>query len=123
MTEISYATLEKLRIGATTRISREIARDVDVDLWQDFAFDQLVWAVTSQFAAQKIGESTVTYPADWWQAFKDRWFPGWALKRWPVKFRTFDMTAYQTYPEIKIPSPAGPIVYHVAERESWENEP
>lgn len=24
-------------------------------------------------------------PADWWQAFKERWFPKWALKRWPVR--------------------------------------
>ncbi len=26
------------------------------------------------------------YPADWWQAFKDRWFPEWALKRWPIEW-------------------------------------
>lgn len=25
-------------------------------------------------------------PADWWEAFKDRWFPKWALKRWPVEW-------------------------------------
>ena len=24
-------------------------------------------------------------PTDWWQAFKERWFPRWALKRWPVQ--------------------------------------
>ncbi len=28
------------------------------------------------------------YPADWWQAFKARWFPRWAKRRWPVKIAT-----------------------------------
>jgi len=27
----------------------------------------------------------VEYPADWWEAFKDRWFPEFMPKRWPVK--------------------------------------
>lgn len=26
------------------------------------------------------------WPADWWQAFKERWLPKWALTRWPVKY-------------------------------------
>ena len=24
------------------------------------------------------------WPRDWWQAFRERWFPGWWLKRHPV---------------------------------------
>jgi len=28
-----------------------------------------------------------SYPLDWWQAFKARWFPAWALKRWPAKMK------------------------------------
>jgi len=31
------------------------------------------------------------WPKDWWQAFKDRWFPAWALKRWPVQWETIDI--------------------------------
>lgn len=26
-------------------------------------------------------------PEDWWQAFKERWFPKWALRRWPARQR------------------------------------
>lgn len=26
-------------------------------------------------------------PADWWQALRERWFPKWWLKKWPVKYR------------------------------------
>jgi len=28
------------------------------------------------------------WPADWWQAIKDRWFPEWLLSRWPVRYKT-----------------------------------
>lgn len=27
------------------------------------------------------------WPTDWWQAFKERWLPKWALDRWPVQYR------------------------------------
>lgn len=29
----------------------------------------------------------VEYPADWWEAFKDRWFPSWLKRRYPVKMK------------------------------------
>ena len=32
-----------------------------------------------------------TWPSDWWQAFKERWFPQWALRRWPVKHERIDI--------------------------------
>lgn len=31
------------------------------------------------------------YPKDWWQAFKERWFPKWALRRWPVEMEVIDI--------------------------------
>jgi hypothetical protein len=32
----------------------------------------------------------VAVPKDWWQHFKQRWFPGWALRRWPVQYRIIE---------------------------------
>lgn len=29
---------------------------------------------------------TVSWPADWWQAVKERWFPRWLLAKYPVKY-------------------------------------
>ena len=31
------------------------------------------------------------YPRDWWQAFRERWFPQWWLRRWPVDYREIDV--------------------------------
>ena len=31
------------------------------------------------------------FPAGAWDAFKNRWFPAWALSRWPVKWERVDV--------------------------------
>ena len=31
------------------------------------------------------------WPADWWQATKERWFPAWWLRRWPVRYEKIDL--------------------------------
>lgn len=28
-----------------------------------------------------------SYPETWWDAFKERWYPNWAKRRWPVKMK------------------------------------
>lgn len=48
-----------------------------------------------------IGDETVTYPADWWQAFKVRWFPGWALQRWPAKMAVKKFIVHGIYPDFR----------------------
>jgi len=35
-------------------------------------------------AVKKEKTDIVEFPADWWQSFKERWFPKWAIKRYPV---------------------------------------
>lgn len=32
----------------------------------------------------------VSYPATWWEHLKQRWFPRWALRRWPVRLTTVE---------------------------------
>lgn len=46
--------------------------------------------LAAEFAGRKVTisrEESVAYPADWWQHLKERWFPQWALKRWPVRMQ------------------------------------
>lgn len=43
----------------------------------------------------------IEVPADWWEHFKERWFPQWALKRWPVRYRHWRARWYFPDPEIK----------------------
>ena len=82
----------------------------------------LVLQIHSLFAAENLEAKTVQYPADWWEALKARWFPAWALRRWPVRLRveTFDMKAiWQRFqPDPSMLKKYGPVVpYHLIRSE------
>ena len=42
-----------------------------------------------------------THPRDWWQAFKERWFPQWMLDRWPPRY--CHVEAEYKFPEMNPP--------------------
>jgi hypothetical protein len=46
-------------------------------------------------------EEIYRYPSDWWQAFKERWFPKWLLKQFPVK--KAEVWAVHKFPELAPP--------------------
>jgi hypothetical protein len=54
---------------------------------------------TVRYAEQKC--EPVIYPADWWQAVKERFAPVWLRKRWPVQHRVWE--PFVIYPEIALP--------------------
>lgn len=63
-------------------------------------------------------------PATWWDAFKIRWFPGWARRRWPAKTRklgggalSFDVAAM--FPEIDPLREQYRIEYHCQPKGGW----
>lgn len=56
-------------------------------------------------------ELLCSYPRDWWQAFKQRWFCKWMLRRWPVE--TEDVWAVHKYPDLAVPSPWGREIIHL----------
>jgi len=46
-------------------------------------------------------EEVFDYPADWWQWFKQRWFPEWLIKRYPIRMAR--IWAIHSFPELNIP--------------------
>ncbi len=53
-------------------------------------------------------EYSTTYPADWWEAFKDRWFPQWLKDRYPIVRTTFRVRADLVYHDFKPQMPNEP---------------
>ena len=89
---------------------REVMNNIqlyDLDLHAGFpiAFDMLVVHLCAWVVGETPKEYECVYPQDWWHAFKDRWFPVWALKRWPVIRTHFKVRADLVYPEFKIQMP------------------
>jgi hypothetical protein len=88
---IRDVTVELIKTNIKRRISREIIKDYqgsyNLDVY-DLMADQIVIEFTA-FMAGKVTNQIhvdVEYPTNWWEAFKDRWFPDWMLAKWPVKY-------------------------------------
>lgn len=82
--------IESLPPGRFNEIRDEVAR-------------RMILQFHAQVASRKFAVKTVRYPADWWQALKERWFPRKWQKRWPVKYTEDTLEANAYYPEIQIP--------------------
>ena len=71
-----------------------------------------------RYAEQKC--KPVTYPADWWQAVKQRFAPAWCLKRWPVKVTVWE--PFVIYPDIKLPERQHYVnIRRLSELPSWQD--
>jgi len=55
--------------------SEEYGRQIGLKFFMTF------WQEAKRHDIKKI-----RYPADWWQAFKERWFNDWLKDRYPVKY-------------------------------------
>ena len=94
--------LERYLFGAALQLKEDFDINAELSVQQTGLLDQwLVVTMKASIFGEQVLYEEVRYPKDWWQAFKDRWFPLWAKKRWPPKFtlRTFD--ARFVYPSIK----------------------
>ncbi|NIR18000.1 MAG: hypothetical protein GWN86_30505 [Desulfobacterales bacterium] len=100
--------LERLKIGARCIASGEIIAAMQVNpasvkAFADIMSDNVILDFVHYFAAQSLGQIEEKYPADWWQAFRERFFPKWWLKRWPVKHKVVKIEAKAIYPKIAMP--------------------
>lgn len=93
---IKTVTLEKLIFGMEIKISKEMTGQSD-----DYVGYRIRGYVWSQDAGKKV---SFKYPADWWQAFKERFFKGWLLRRYPVVYTHKEFQVKATYPDLVIQS-------------------
>ena len=87
-------TLEKLIFGMEIKLAREAVSDFDNII--GYRISGYVW---SQDAGRKV---SFKYPADWREAFKERWFKGWLLKRYPVRYTHKEFIVKATYPDLRV---------------------
>ena len=103
--EIRAVALERMRYAIDGAVSLEcleqsaIGVEATVDLLCGQLRTQLDWIV----AGEELEHIKAEWPRDWWQAFRARWFPAWALKRWPVVMAWAEMRADAVYPKISLP--------------------
>lgn len=66
------------------------------------AIEMLMIRVLMDVATHNLAENKVEYPANWWQHFKERFFPNWALEKWPVLYKTESITIKALFPNIPV---------------------
>jgi hypothetical protein len=112
--------LDVIKLAAQQRIDRDFLTHADLEinemLGDAFArYIRLEWRMVGQ---KSVDQNTWVLPSDWWQYFKQRWFPKWLLKRHPVKFTTYKLNMLCAYPRIALPEHQhGLFVYKEIDRE------
>lgn len=100
---MSIVELERIRLGVQLALSEHLL-DARVDI-ERMIIDHFTVSLRGYLWGEKVHNETIKYPRDWYQSFKARWFPAWALRRWPVVYtvHTIDITAL--YPDLRISVP------------------
>ncbi len=106
---IKQVELERMQFVFMQYIREEMAEifaipaKVSMEQPGHYFADGIVLRIRQDVLGRELERIECRYPADWWQAFKARWFPAWALRRWPVKETVRELVARELYPKIAMP--------------------
>lgn len=92
--------LEKIRMGMIQTFS-EYLLDVDMEIIQRHITDAFSVNIKGYLWGEEAAKREIQYPQDWWQAFKERWFPKCLLKKYPVIYTHIVMEAKAIYPNFR----------------------
>lgn len=96
--------LQKIKVAAFQHLSPHLL-DADIATMPDVIGRHLALSLNAYVFGEKGDDIVIDYPRDWWEAFKNRWFPRWALQRWPVLYTRHRITPQTIYKNLKISLP------------------
>ena len=96
--------LKKLPLSIMHTLTDEFIRDAQVR--HDDILGMTIIQMTKDIIVHRCGERIIRHPCDWKESIKERWFPDWAKKRWPVRYREYD--ALVIFPEFLKHHPVPP---------------
>lgn len=83
-------SVDTIKMSIRKIIREEDYRDYNIQFstrFERISAEDMVFEIYAYVTGKVIDKIhvDVEYPSDWWEAFKDRWFPEWMLRKWPVK--------------------------------------
>ena len=109
---VETVKLERMKLAAMMYISKELADEFAIEptvtitnAWHH-CLDAIVIQVRQEVFGRQLTRFVIEHPSNWWQAFKERWFPAWALNRWPMKVTTHTIESKELYPDLAMPDRA-----------------
>lgn len=100
---LKTVTLKRLAIQSALHLGSEFGMPPDIHLLQDVMIDGVILKIVQKVAAEELKVVECLHPADWWEHFKERWFPAWLLRRFPVRRCRVRLEAHAVYPGITLP--------------------
>ncbi len=104
LVNVRSVTLQKYRLVQDATLSHRFAEPFRVEKWETEMLDAVRYRMIQYVWGEELQRQEVKYPADWWEAFKERWFPKRMKARWPVKYRTVTLEARALYPLVSMPN-------------------
>jgi hypothetical protein len=109
--------LDLIKMGVQKMFSDTFVQEANVDVVKIAVLDMYQLFVTGKIYGEKsLTEYHVKYPADWWQAVKERFAPAWFAKRYPVVYKEHHITIDAVYPELskrlKLPKESHRLILH-----------
>lgn len=101
--EVNEVALRQFEYGVQAAVSNRLGRVVESEAFRDRFSNMVTCAFTTKIAGETLEVKEATFPADWWQAVKERWFPVWVKERWPVRYASIRIEARALYPKISLP--------------------
>lgn len=98
--KIKLAFLRKLPEDCTELIDGQI--QVRDNIHEDFIRNLLTAQLSGYLWGEPGPSRTIKYPADWWSAFKLRWFPAWLLTHHPAQYQCHEINLTTLYPLFRI---------------------
>lgn len=109
--------LDKIRLGLSFMTSKLAVLGARMDA--KFVDDMIHYQLRGFLWGERAGRYTFTAPSDWWQALRERWWPRWALTRWPVKYRREVIEVTAIYPDLKISLPEDAKALVIQRVDDW----
>ena len=89
--------------------------DCCVEAVRDKMRERIILSIKAYVLADNFKHYEHKYPKDWWQSFKDRWFPKWILRKWPVVYTKIVIDVRALYPEYRPALPKEKFFFHLNE--------
>lgn len=106
LVETNTITLEAIELAVHKQLSQEGWQGLKLraDNMMDLVSGQMTLSLRATIMGRTNQEFNISYPQDWWQACKDRWFPAWAKARWPVRRTYHSVKVQELYPTVAVPA-------------------
>ncbi len=111
------AAFDKVQVEVRAHLGEMafLRNHLDLKVHLDHMARQLVLELRSFVLGKRAERIDIEekWPADWWQAVKDRWAPAWFLKRYPVQYKTLSVhkETMRVCPHVDIKTPEGRQVH------------